>query len=553
MMEMTFRNWLYECVLNRLDENISQSLNYLFGESGDYVLPFGKYAGKPLSQIDRNYLQWSLDNLTSIRPDTRSAIQNYLQNKPSPAPTPARSTPMARPTPIQPDRGPKADHLIRLNVPFEEKDQAKSLGAVYDDGRRYNQGKAWFVLPGMFLQPFERWLPPGMKGDVQPANPYNPKSAEPQVVATNSWICGIVKGHNSLGMSLGSKIVARKATQEDIVNNGETSPNEEPWVVMSNDRNPHIIPRSQLPNYLTSVRGEDGSVMKVSDENEYLDPAPAAPRNRPEPVPSHERTIRQQRPSPEDVKIKPEHMTEYNKAIEHQFLNGIDQVTGKPSNIVINALAGTGKTTMLKHLSSFIKPGERWLYLVFNKRNQVESEFKFPAGVDVKTTHSYLADVLKKSGKDVGSLTTLPPQGKRIVRVREILDHVTPSDWPNTDLIYKDRKTGMWKSPFHNKAKRAVVAIVDKAKAYALNPADPGFQQNVMEMVNRLKIDTDVSTERVPADRDYTPDILEKVVEILKMTLPNALPNEGELAPLARMRDHDDTLWYAALYADQIH
>lgn len=50
-------------------------------------------------------------------------------------------------------------HLINagptyLQVPFAEKDQAKSLGACWDPRLR-----RWYVPPGLSLESFRRWLP----------------------------------------------------------------------------------------------------------------------------------------------------------------------------------------------------------------------------------------------------------------------------------------------------------------------------------------------------------------------------------------------------------
>ena len=43
--------------------------------------------------------------------------------------------------------------IINLKVPFNEKDQAKSLGA------RWNaEGKLWYVPAGVEVAPFEKWL-----------------------------------------------------------------------------------------------------------------------------------------------------------------------------------------------------------------------------------------------------------------------------------------------------------------------------------------------------------------------------------------------------------
>jgi hypothetical protein len=43
---------------------------------------------------------------------------------------------------------------VYLNVPFAEKDRAKSLGARWDGDKR-----AWWIEPRADLKPFEAWLP----------------------------------------------------------------------------------------------------------------------------------------------------------------------------------------------------------------------------------------------------------------------------------------------------------------------------------------------------------------------------------------------------------
>ena len=43
---------------------------------------------------------------------------------------------------------------VDLDVPFAEKEEAKSLGARWDPGR-----KTWYVPASLSPQPFERWLP----------------------------------------------------------------------------------------------------------------------------------------------------------------------------------------------------------------------------------------------------------------------------------------------------------------------------------------------------------------------------------------------------------
>lgn len=252
-----------------------------------------------------------------------------------------------------------------------------------------------------------------------------------------------------------------------------------------------------------------------------------------------------ERPKPENVRIPAKNMTEYNTEIQNKFVD-------TKENIMIDALAGTGKTTMLKHLSSFIKPGEKWLYLVFNSKNQIESNRAFPRGVDVLTTHSFLGKILKENGKDVGGETQLPPEGQKWRKMWKIADRIISSDWPSIDgeFNYKNKKTGEMTSPFHYKAKRFTTKLVDLAKAYAINPNDENCKNKLLEIIKDSGMDTDVSTDRILEDRDYTPDMVEKAIEIMKLTMPLALNDRRE--EMANYRDQDDTLWYAALNADKI-
>jgi len=55
--------------------------------------------------------------------------------------------------------------------------------------------------------------------------------------------------------------------------------------------------------------------------------------------------------------------------------------------LLINARAGTGKTTTLRMIAS-AHPDEKILYLVFNRKAREEAEGRFPGNVQVRTVHS---------------------------------------------------------------------------------------------------------------------------------------------------------------------
>jgi hypothetical protein len=64
--------------------------------------------------------------------------------------------------PAAPAQGQQAQRAVMLWVPFEEKDQAKALGARWD-----YQAHAWYVPPGVDSAPFAQWT---QRGAALPAH-----------------------------------------------------------------------------------------------------------------------------------------------------------------------------------------------------------------------------------------------------------------------------------------------------------------------------------------------------------------------------------------------
>lgn len=56
--------------------------------AADFVMPFGRHQGRPLSTVPRGYLHWLLDNAKDLRPETRQAITAYLGTASPPTPPP---------------------------------------------------------------------------------------------------------------------------------------------------------------------------------------------------------------------------------------------------------------------------------------------------------------------------------------------------------------------------------------------------------------------------------------------------------------------------------
>jgi hypothetical protein len=113
--------------------------------------------------------------------------------------------------------------------------------------------------------------------------------------------------------------------------------------------------------------------------------------------------------NPFSLKRKQEKYTPKTKYQPSRVIKSITSIGKKPCQcIAVDAKDNlyvtencvvTHNTTMLKHLAwKYGKPGERWLYLVFNTKNKVEAQEKFPTSwVDVRTTNGFLGNLLKSN------------------------------------------------------------------------------------------------------------------------------------------------------------
>lgn len=225
-------------------------------------------------------------------------------------------------------------------------------------------------------------------------------------------------------------------------------------------------------------------------------------------------------------RIPPDKISPEQKEIETSFLNS-------QSSIMTNALAGSGKTTMLRHLSSFMKPGEKWLYLVFNKKNQTEGREKFPKGIEVLTSHAFLGRVLGRSAElGLTEQTEIWNQGERI---SQILDHSMDHD--NT-----------FPRPLKYAAKKIIKQLASLGKAYAIIPNAGDAAAQLQQIIRQYQIDCDLSTDKFRTEVDYTAQLIDKALDLMHSCLPGKIG----VPQFQNFRDHDDTLWYAAIMNEQI-
>lgn len=209
----------------------------------------------------------------------------------------------------------------------------------------------------------------------------------------------------------------------------------------------------------------------------------------------------------------------YQKQIQDTF-------TETNKGIVIDALAGTGKTTTLRHIASFKKPNEKWLYLVFGKLNQKEASEKFPSGVQVLTSHSFLGRILSNNSKN----NIIPETSLEFNKMHKLIDEYVDS-FPKK-ILYS--------------AKVAIYKICSLAKNSAIDPRQNNVKMKILELIDKYAIDVSDFSSDNNNSINYIDNIVDECINILNYSLPGGSPDDK----YNLIRDHDDTLWYSALTPD---
>jgi len=327
---------------------------------------------------------------------------------------------------------------------------------------------------------------------------------------------------------------------------------------------PKMVPSLGHPSkYIRSIRDENDNPISSNSIKALFDLYWKKKEDVSDPVIEEEKEEEKKEETGEgkkDGRIPEEMISPYQKAIESSF-------TDSDENIVIDALAGTGKTSMLEHLASFKKPSERWLYVVFNSKNKLEAKDKFPPSVEVETSHSFLLSLLKQMPHgDLPSSdldTSFDKAGAMVDDALEI-STLIERNYNVKRSLFPEGKV------FYN-AKVALKKIVDMCKANAVDPNAPDIRKRVSDVIDQYDINTDIQN----TDKDGNligrqmvkiDELIEEAILILKESLPGANLSRYERIPWSNNRNNyknnrkkyesamnfDDILWFTALNSQTV-
>ena len=337
-----------------------------------------------------------------------------------------------------------------------------------------------------------------------------------------------------------------------------------------------LIPKAELKATVESVKGEDGQLIKRPKPSQLISALLEGGIVVPDKsfVPSQEQT---------DVDEK-----------FAEIMAGEDQ-----NHMVINALAGSGKTTTLRELAKkHGKMGQKWLYLVFNSKNREEAKEDFPPWVQVETTNSFCGrevlgkNLLKPTDRIVdvhySDKSRLIADGPGFAKIMSDLNLPDPNEHYGNDpkRLGRTEKTLWWTlSGARHEFKMEAVKLLDLAKSYSVDPR--GEDENaIAEAVGKVLASYDMNTvlektkekleKQAPwaneyisdlmgvdfMTRDFTEELQQATIWLLRESMPHASEQEfeattgqgkGNKLQLGKYRDFNDDLWYSAIHAEELN
>jgi superfamily I DNA/RNA helicase len=443
--------------------------------------------------------------------------------------------------------------------------QGKGNFDVSDQGRRLNPQQ----LSGLIDQEFARRS--GGNRQQQPQMPQGQQQTQqPAQSTTGAWIYAkSIAAKPEYQMPAPNLDLAMKQS-----NSGE-------WLfVILDPSEGRLVSRGSIPtpdlrNVVQSQKDNNGQLVRGNKPSEILE------------------KITPKKEKKGGNEIPEDRITEEQKAIEDKFARMLSSPT--QDHMMISALAGSGKTTVLKHLAWKFGKGKKWLYLVFNSKNKEEAKEEFPPSVVVDTTNAWAGrEVL---GKNLLKPTDRIQQFSRSEKAKMVADspgfhQLTKSMripdqneeyGPDPKRLGGTQKT-LWYTlrSINIEFKSEAVKLLGLAKSFAVDPRnEQQLEQGLKSVMSKYDLNTSLEDikERVQKnspwavqyisdlmgtnfiERDFTEELMKATIWLMHQVMPHAsqekfIADAGDQAGTEQMlgtkRDFDDDLWFSAIHANEL-
>lgn len=292
--------------------------------------------------------------------------------------------------------------------------------------------------------------------------------------------------------------------------------------------------------------------------------------------------------------IPDKHITAEQKAIEERFSQMLTD--SKQSHMMINALAGTGKSSTLKHLAWKFSQGKKWLYLVFNTINKEEAKSEFPPNVQVETTNGFAGrEVLGKNHLNptdriqdysTSDKARLVADSDSFLKMMQSLKIPNPIEEYGSDpkrLGATQRSLWYLLRGLSSEFKMEAIKLLGLAKSYAVDPRNESqLENNLKAVMDKYDLNTSMedTKERVQKNspwaapylnqlmgepflnRDFTDELMKATIWLMQQVMPHAskdkfVADKGNFKDteqdLGTKRDFDDDLWFSAIHAEELN
>lgn len=405
---------------------------------------------------------------------------------------------------------------------------------------------------------------------AQPQQPQPRQAATAGRVGVTNWLYGKTKiARPDLGIPVADLDIAAKKTNE----------NNFTFVILDLQERKLVskgtIPKDEIQDVLKSVKTPQNEVITANKPSDFFDIL------NPKTVATGKGNI-----------IPEGRITEEQKAIDAKF----EQILKTPeqNHIMINALAGSGKTTMLKHLAWKYGKGKKWLYLVFNAKNKEEAQGEFPSSVQIETTNGWAGrEVLEKNNikqTDRIQKYSFSDKAKMVADSQSFERYMDSLGMPSQNKVYGtniNSMSGTEKAMYfllrkiNNEFKSEAVKLLGLVKAFAVDPRKSDLQEKIKEVLDKYDINTNLESSKDYIEKnmpwakdklediynqdfmnsDFTKELIQATNWLLQQSLPHETEEEieaekkqfkGQKIKLGHVRDFDDDLWYSAIHADEL-
>lgn len=394
------------------------------------------------------------------------------------------------------------------------------------------------------------------------------KSVSPVAAQSRNWVFAKVVGQNNQNLQPNDHVAMSRRTDGNW-----------DFVTLDGKERTGTLAGSEISKIVQSVKDADNKPIQSPDYSSWV--------TRPE-------------KKPQSRTLAPEQMSDEQKSIDQQFEQNL-RSEGQ-NHLMISAKAGTGKTTMLKHLAwKYGNPRQKWLYLVFNTKNKVEGKQKFPPWVEVATTNGFLGNLLEspanrnkikqteRTVKMIGG-----DEGPKLEKARLIVDGkdftslMKSMKIPGKEAASKinagdsDMRTlQSLLQAIQYSFKEVVLKLLGLVKSFN---GDPRNKPALEKIINKIYESYDIETglddvkeriskydgyfaERAVANlksalgydfmgKDYKEEITKATIWMLEQTMPHAsqqMHKKGQTDyKLGQFRDFNDDLWFASAHAEEL-